>query len=152
MVQGGNTAVQVANMKAPRIRSGYISGTKLAKASRYVALVEGKEYAVEVEEQELDREAIERSEYPSHTWFDFVDKNVSVSVGGSATINLYTDAVEGALVVPYNAVFGSGEEKYVYLVEGDAKTKTAVKTGTTTDAYVQITNGVKEGDVVYVEG
>jgi len=152
MVQGGNTAVQVGNMKAPRIRSGYISGTKLAKASRYVALVEGKEYAVEVEEQELDREAIERSEYPSHTWFDFVDKNVSVSVGGSATINLYTDAVEGALVVPYNAVFGSGEEKYVYLVEGDAKTKTAVKTGTTTDAYVQITNGVKEGDVVYVEG
>ena len=151
MVQGGNTAVQVANMQAPRIKTTYVSGTKLAKASRYVALVEGKEYEVEVEEQELDREDVERNIYPENTWFDFVNKNVSVDVGGSATIDLYTDAVEGALVVPYNAVFGSGEEKYVYIVEGDAKIKTAVTTGTETDAYVQITNGVKEGDVVYVE-
>ena len=151
MVQGGNTAVQVANMQAPRIKTAYVSGTKLAKASRYVALVEGKEYKVEVEEQELDREDVERGFYPSNTWFDFVDKNLSVEVGGSATIDLYTDAVEGALVVPYNAVFGSGKEKYVYIVEGDAKIKTAVTTGTETDAYVQITNGVKEGEVVYVE-
>ena len=60
MVQGGNTAVQVANMQAPRIKTAYVSGTKLAKASRYVALVEGKEYKVEVEEQELDREDVER--------------------------------------------------------------------------------------------
>ena len=50
-----------------------------------------------------------------------------------------------------NALLGSGEEKYVYLVEGDAKIKTSVTVGTQTDAYVQLVTGVKEGDVVYVE-
>ena len=69
-----------------------------------------------------------------------------------STIELYTDTVKDALVVPANAVYRSKEESYVYLVEGDAKTKTIVKTGTETDAYIQIESGVKEGDVVYVEG
>lgn len=152
MVQGGNTAVQVANMEVPRIKTVYISSAKLAKASRYVARVEGKEYEIVAEEQELDRKDVEMGLYPENTWFDFVDKNTNIKVGQSASVILYTDSVENALVVPVNAVFGAKEESYVYLVEGDAKTKVSVKTGTRTDAYVQITDGVEEGDVVYVEG
>ena len=152
MVQGGNTAFQVANMEAPRLKTVYISNAKLASASQYVAVVKGKQYEVELEEQELSREEIERSTHPANTWFDFVDTSVDAKVGKSATLNLYTDAVENALVVPANAVFQSGEESYVYLVDGDAKTKVVVTTGTKTDAYVQIESGVKEGDIVYVEG
>lgn len=152
MVQGGNTAVQVANMESPRIRTAYISGMKLAKASSYVAKVEGKEYAIEVEEQVLDRKDVEMGNYPVNTWFDFVDSSVKVEIGKSATVELYTDSVKDALVVPVNALFSNEEESYVYLVEGDAKTKVVVTTGTKTDAYVQIESGVKEGDVVYVEG
>lgn len=152
MVQGGNTAFQVANMEAPRLKTVYISNAKLASASRYVAVVNGKQYEVELEEQELSREEIERSKHPANTWFDFVDTSVDAKVGKSATLNLYTDAVENALVVPANAVFQNGEENYVYLVDGDAKTKVVVTTGTKTDAYVQIESGVKEGDIVYVEG
>lgn len=152
MVQGGSVAVQVANMNAPRLKTAYVSDSKLAKASSYVAIVDGKKYNVEVEEQEVSRQDIEMGNYPKNSWFDFVDKNVDAKVGGSATIELYTDTVKDALVVPANAVYRSKEESYVYLVEGDAKTKTTVKTGTETDAYIQIEDGVKEGDVVYVEG
>lgn len=152
MVQGGNTAFQVANMEAPRLKTVYISNAKLASTSQYVAVVNGKQYEVELEEQELSREEIERSTHPANTWFDFVDDSVDAEVGKSATLNLYTDAVENALVVPANAVFQNGEESYVYLVDGDAKTKVVVTTGTKTDAYVQIESGVKEGDIVYVEG
>ncbi len=151
MVQGGITAIQVANMKQPRIKTTYVSDSKLAKASSYVAVVNGKKYEVEAEEQELSREEIEMGRYPTNTWFDFVDKNVNIEVGESATIELYTDSVKDALVVPANAVFKSGEESYVYVVSGDAKTKVVVTTGTETDAYIQIVTGVKEGDVVYVE-
>lgn len=152
MVQGGNTAVQVANMDEPRLKTSYVSESQLGKASSYVAIVDGKKYEIEAEEQKLSREEIQRGEYPSNTWFDFVGENVEAKVGKSATIELYTDSVKDALVVPSNAVFSTGEEKYVYLVEGDAKVKTVVTTGTKTDAYVQIVTGVKEGDVVYVEG
>lgn len=152
MVQGGSVAIQVANMKAPRLKTQYVSDSKLAKASSYVAIVDGKKYEVEVEEQEVSRQDIEMGNYPKNSWFDFVSDSVDAKVGGSATIELYTDTVKDALVVPANAVFRSKEESYVYLVEGDAKTKTVVKTGTETDAYIQLESGVKEGDVVYVEG
>ena len=152
MVQGGSVAIQVANMDAPRLKTAYVSDSKLAKASSYVAIVDGKKYKVEVEEQEVSRQDIEMGNYPKNSWFDFVADHVDAKVGGSATIELYTDTVKDALVVPANAVYRSKEESYVYLVEGDAKTKTIVKTGTETDAYIQIESGVKEGDVVYVEG
>ena len=52
----------------------------------------------------------------------------------------------------YASLAAMVEKGAAYLVEGDAKTKTIVKTGTETDAYIQIESGVKEGDVVYVEG
>nr|MBP3598759.1 efflux RND transporter periplasmic adaptor subunit [Eubacterium sp.] len=151
MVQGGAVAIQVANMKEPRLRTAYVSDSKLAKASSYVAVVDGKKYEIEVEEQELTREEIEMGQYPKNTWFDFVDKNVNIEIGESATVELYTDSVKDALVVPTNAVYQNGEESYVYVVNGDAKNKVVVTTGTETDAYIQIVTGVKEGDVVYVE-
>ncbi len=151
MVQGGNVAIQVANMEKPRLKTAFISSAKIAKAGSCVAVIDGKKYEVEAEEQDLSRLDIERGEHPEYTWFDFVDDKVDAVVGKSASIELHTDSVKDALVVPVNAVFGSGTEKYVYLVAGDAKTKTVVTTGTETDAYVQIVTGVKEGDVVYVE-
>lgn len=151
MVQGGNVAIQVANMKRPRLKTTYVPNSQLAKASTCVAVVGNKRYEVQVEEQELSRMEIEMGEHPDYTWFDFVDKNVETKVGDSASIELHTDAVKDALVVPANSVFTAGEEKYVYIVNGDARTKVVVTTGTETDAFVQIVTGVKEGDVVYVE-
>lgn len=151
MVQGGITAIQVANMKSPRLKSAYVSTSNLAKAVKCMALIDGKRYEIVAEEQEVSRYDVETGKHPENTWFDFVDENVHVEVGKSAAVELYTDSVEDALVVPVNAVLGTGEEKYVYIVEGDAKIKTSVTVGTKTDAYVQIVTGVKEGDVVYVE-
>lgn len=152
MVQGGTAAIQIANMKAPRLKTTYISTSTLAKAVKCMALINGKRYEIVAEEQEVSRYDAETGKHPENTWFDFVDENVDAEVGKSAAVELYTDSVEDALVVPVNAVLGTGEEKYVYIVEGDAKIKTSVTTGTKTDAYVQIVTGVKEGDVVYVEG
>lgn len=152
MVQGGNTAFQIANMDVFRLKTVYVSSTEIAKASRYVAVVGGKEYEIQIEEQELSREDIEKNKYPTSSTFDFISDHVEAKVGDSATVNLYKDSVENALVVPSNAVFGNGSERYVYVVNGDAKTKVSVTTGTKTDAYVQIKTGVKEGDIVYVEG
>lgn len=152
MVQGGNPVIKVANMARPRVRTAFVSSSQIAKANRCIAVIDGKEYEIEIEEQELSREEIERGKgLPEYSWFDFKDDNVLAEVGNSAAVELHTDSVKDALVVPVNALFGSGEEKYVYLVEGDAKTKTAVTAGTKTEAYVQLVTGVKEGDVVYVE-
>lgn len=150
MVQGGVTAVNVADMEHPRIRTSYVSSNALGKASRYVGVVNGKEYRVKVEEQEIDPLDLEMGKAPQNTWFDFVGK-VNLKVGDSATIELYNDMAEDALVVPSNSVFHIKKEYYVYKMEGNVKKKTDVTVGTVTDAYTQILTGLAEGDVVYVQ-
>lgn len=150
MVQGGVTAINVANMDKPRIRTEYIGASVLGKASSYIATVNGKKYKVKVEEQNVSAFDIEMGQNPSNTWFDF-EEEVNLKVGDSATIDLYNNTAKDALVVPSNAVFKSKSERYVYLVQGNAKKKTPVTVGTVTDAYTQLLTGVKEGDVVYVQ-
>lgn len=150
MVQAGVTAVNVADMEHPRVRTAYVATSEIAKASSYVAMVNGKQYRVKVEEQEIDAMDIEMGNMPSNTWFDFVDA-VNLKVGDSATIELYNDMAKGALVVPSNAVYRVKRQSYVYKMEGDVKVKTDVTLGTKTDAYTQILTGLKEGDVVYVQ-
>jgi acetyl/propionyl-CoA carboxylase alpha subunit len=150
MVQAGVTAVNLADMEHLKIRTDYVGSATLGKASSYVAVVNGKQYRVKAEKQELDQLDIEMERYPENTWFDFLDE-VELEVGESATIELYNDTAEDALVVPSNAVFRVKSEYYVYVMDGDVKKKTEVTVGTTTDAYTQILTGVKEGDVVYVQ-
>lgn len=150
MVQGGATAVNIADMDKPRVRTSYIGSSILGKASSYRAVVNGKEYKVKVEEQEITPFQAEMNEYPDNTWFDFVG-DVNLQVGDSATIELYNDTAEDALVVPGNAVLQAKKEHYVYRMEGNSKIKTVVTVGTVTDAYTQILTGLEEGDVVYVQ-
>ena len=88
--------------------------------------------------------------FPSNTYFDYKKDN-HVSVGDSVSIDFYNDAAEDALIVPSNAVYKSKGECYVYRMEGNARKRAVVTIGTQTDAYTQITSGLKEGDVVYVQ-
>lgn len=150
MVQGGVTAVNVADMEHPRVRTAYVGASVLGKASSYQAVVNGKTYQVKAEEQEIDSLDIEMGVFPSNTWFDFEDE-VNLKVGDSATIELYSDTDKNALVVPSNCVFQVKREKYVYKMDGNVKKKTPVTIGTETDAYTQILTGLQEGDVVYVQ-
>ncbi len=151
MVQGGDKVISIANMHKARLKTDYIGESELAKASKYLAVIDGKKYEVEAEIEEVSQIEAERGEYPEESWFNFVNPNVNVKIGGSASLELYTDSVEGAVVVPSNALFKGSSEKYVYVVQGETKTKRVVEVGTETDAYVQIISGVKEGERVYVE-
>jgi membrane fusion protein (multidrug efflux system) len=57
-----------------------------------------------------------------------------------------------ALMVPEEALMQDGDTRFVYtVVDGKAK-KTAVKTGTRTPGFVQVTEGLKAGDVVVTAG
>ena len=92
MVQGGNTAIQVANMEKPRLKTAFVSSSLIAKANRCIAVIGGKEYEIEIEEQELSREEIERGVVPENSWFDFKEDHVSAEVGNSAAVELHTDS------------------------------------------------------------
>ena len=149
-VTGGVSVITIADMDKTQIRTEYIGSSVLDRASGYQAVINGKKYKVTAQEQDVSQMDVEMGNLPTSTYFGY-EKDANVSVGDSVTLEFYNNATEDALVVPSNAVFKAKSEHYVYRMDGDAKKKVKVTLGTKTDAYTQITSGLKEGDVVYVQ-
>ncbi|MEH7331633.1 efflux RND transporter periplasmic adaptor subunit [Neobacillus drentensis] len=83
-----------------------------------------------------------------------IDKPDNLKVGMSAEASILTNSKENALYVPVDAVHKNNNEKYVLIASAATNTDNAadtnvqqtVKTGIATDEYVEITDGVSEGD------
>lgn len=72
--------------------------------------------------------------------------------GQFAQLKLDVGAGTNALMVPEQALMQEGDTRFVYtIVDGKAK-KTVVETGTRTPGLVQVTKGLKAGDVVITAG
>lgn len=63
-----------------------------------------------------------------------------------ARINLQRE--EAVPVIPQSALLRTSEGTFVYAVNGDAYFRTAVKTGSEADGWVEITDGLLAGDQV----
>ncbi|MDR1700042.1 MAG: hypothetical protein LBR68_02520 [Lachnoclostridium sp.] len=153
-VEEGDTVLCLAVMDAPRVRSEFLVPDDL-ESSSYKAVINGKEYSVEAEVVNLSTEeygyGYDESSIPDYTYFDFKDNKVDCKVGDFAVIHLQKDISINALSVPVNAVWNDKENNYIYVDENGAKVRRIIETGVRSQAYVEITSGVKEGEVVYVE-
>ena len=56
------------------------------------------------------------------------------------------------LAIPSNAVMGNQGEKFVYLLEGNKAARRPIVTGIEQDRFVEVREGLKEGDQVIVRG
>lgn len=70
------------------------------------------------------------------------------------TVNVFflADKEDESIVVPRQAVLGSGGERFVFVEEGNAYTRTPVVTGIENDKWIEIVEGVAPGDVVVTQG
>lgn len=79
------------------------------------------------------------------------DNDGSVKLGMSGAASIILEKAENALCVPVNAVTTSGGESKVTVQKDDGTTEeVTVSTGIKNDAYIQITDGLSEGDTVVV--
>lgn len=70
--------------------------------------------------------------------------------GMSVQIEIITKVIADTLFVPIEAVFEESGKYYVYLKAGFKARRQLVKIGQSNDNYVQILEGVDDGDVVYL--
>lgn len=68
--------------------------------------------------------------------------------GSSADLSIITKKVTGVLTVPALALHTDNGQTYVWVVDGDQRTRTVVTTGATYGMDTQITSGLTEGQVV----
>ena len=71
--------------------------------------------------------------------------------GMTADITFVTDTRDNALYVPRKAIVKENDRTYVYVDGADGeKELTEVTTGLSNGAYVEILNGLSEGDTIYI--
>ncbi|PSO46064.1 MAG: hypothetical protein BRC22_00005, partial [Parcubacteria group bacterium QH_9_35_7] len=81
--------------------------------------------------------------------FQFRKNYEQVKPGMTANINVVTSRATSTLYLPTTAIQGENGNQFVYVLEGKETSQKSVETGlNSTDGKVEITSGLKEGDIV----
>ncbi|MFI3207277.1 MAG: efflux RND transporter periplasmic adaptor subunit [Clostridia bacterium] len=134
------------------IQSEYISNMTMSSLEKITALINGTEYDISyVEMTSSEYVSLTLSNQTVTTEFEFIDENITAKSGDFVNLYLYQSTQTDVLLVPTNAIFGTSSEYYVYKVVDDSLVKTIVTRGKDNGVYAEITEGLEEGEYVYVE-
>ena len=86
--------------------------------------------------------------YKSKVEMDSQDKQLVN--GMSVQLDIVTGVIPNTLFVPVEAVFENEDKFFVYLKSFSGPEERIVTIGRSNDAFVEITSGLEEGDVVYL--
>ena len=79
---------------------------------------------------------------------DFEDPNHVVLAGMYAKNKIIIKTIDNALLIPSTSVFAKDNSFYVYLIENGRLVKTPITKGLETYDFVQVLEGLKEGDII----
>lgn len=83
----------------------------------------------------------------------FDKKDSRVNAGMFGKVVLYTEDYSGSVTIPTDSLVQINDKDYVFVVkEGSIVERRAVRTGNSVDGYIQILEGVKEGETVVIQG
>ena len=134
------------------ISSDYVTAEQIDEALEIYGTVAGE--SVTVEYVPMDRvEYISRNDSGKDMNSKFIvsdSGNGGVKSGMNAVIFIVTEREENALIVPSCAVRRDANGYFVYIVDDTGtQIRRNIKRGINNDAYVQVIEGLEEGDVVY---
>ena len=154
-VSAEDPVVFLADDSKLSIVCGNIPETTIESADRIYAHIGAKEYElkyVPIDPDEYTMMVISGAEVT--TKFEIIaseEELAELEAGQYAQVCLWHDYVPDALLVPSGAVMHDSAGNYVYVDENGSRVKRSVETGEATISYVQIVEGLEEGDVVYVK-
>lgn len=151
-VSNESFVIAVSDNSKKMIKAEFVLKKDVERADRCYVKYGDKEY--DVTQLPYDGDEIKEliaQEKTAYVYYELATQDVNFDVGDYIDVYVETGSQKDALVVPVNAVYGDGSEKYIYKKKGETKVKTAVTVGTATPSFVQITDGVAEGDEVYVK-
>ncbi len=144
--------MSISDNSRKQIKAEFISSSDLERADKYYVKYKDKQYGITQLPYDADEiNQIIESEQTAYVYYDLQEQDTEFQVGDYINMCVESGYCSDALVIPVNALYKESQTWYVYKKSGDTKVKTEVTVGTTTPSYVQITDGVEEGDEVYVQ-
>lgn len=143
-VAAGQPAIALADTGRICITVGsYLSLSEIHNQKRVYGIVNGKEIDLVYLDDLMEEEN-------TYTYFGAEDYN-GAQMGDFVLICMVGNYHPQVLSIPENAVYRDSNGTYVYLVEDGIRVKRDVVTGYKDDVYVEIVEGLKEGDRIYVK-
>jgi len=140
--------------------TGQASTMGLSSVKSITGSVGGAEYEMVYEPMPISEQVtyiLKGLTPPSKFTFKDADAASKLTPGETVILRCVLNITENVLAVPVNAIYSNGPtDKYVYLETVDSagnpvKTITPVKLGLSNECVTVITDGLNEGDVVYVK-
>lgn len=142
----------IADDSRMTIETELLSETDIQKAHDLWALIGPERY--EIAHRQMDLQEFYSQVLAGEavmTQFDILNPDDTLSTGLYAAVCLERNYVPDALLVPTNAVYGTGDDAYVYMIEDGRRVRQPVTRGVSTDWLTQIREGLEEGAIVYVK-
>ncbi len=79
------------------------------------------------------------------------DADEELILGIEADVTIYTDEHDGVMLIPYSGFYSDDEGDYCYVIEEGVIAKKYFTAGIKTSEYVEVKDGLREGDVVITD-
>lgn len=136
--------IAIADTTQPLLRCDLIQKEDLNYCDYYYAKIHNKDYNISL----MTNEA---KQYNTPTLlFAFEQSDEQLQIGDHASIYIMFEYVENTLVIPLDSLFKEDKTYFVYRIENDRLIRQNVTVGVKSDSMVEITDGLKEGDELYV--
>jgi len=143
-VAAGQPAIAVADTDRLYITAGtYLAPTEYQNYKEIYGIVNGKETALTYMEELMEEEG-------TYTYYVAEDLN-GASMGDLVLVCMVNNYHPQVLSVPESVIYRDSNGTYVYLLEDGVRTRRDVILGYTSGIYVEILEGLQEGDRVYVK-
>ena len=143
-VSAGQPILALADTNRLYVTVGsYLSPADYSNYEEIYAIVNGKETEVTYIEELMEEEGL-------NTYYSVADYN-GAQMGDYVLVCMKSNFHDRVLSIPSKAIYRDSSGSYVYLLDGDIRVRRDVVTGYNGDVYVEITEGLQEGDRVYVK-
>lgn len=151
-IQTSQYYIAVGDPDAKYARCDYCNASFLNSAEQILFWKDGKEYKAE-NMPHTDKYYMElrNNNETAYSEFLITDPDNEISMGDYGKVKVVLKEKKNVLLIPQIALITAGGESYVYRDEDGNHVKTQVQVGNRDGLRVEITDGLQEGDVIYVQ-
>jgi HlyD family secretion protein len=89
--------------------------------------------------------------YETIVKIDKLPEGIAVKPGMTAEVDIHVGTYEDVLAVPVSAITEHFEQTFAYVLDGEKADRRVVKAGRITHSFIEITEGLKEGETVALD-